>query len=140
MKPSTHLLTATIFWYLSIGSPSVCLGSSIQSAKSWSMASSADSRFSMLQLSKEIKAENLSNISEILNISRHLINQLDETGKSPLMLAISLRKTKVVRHLLRDFSDHINFGLTDRKNHATALDYANFVETKHIYNLLIPYY
>ena len=140
MTPRTQILSAIITWYLSFGSPTVCLGSFMLHASSKGSHNTVQSEPSMAQLTKEIKAGNIENISEILKTNKQLVNQLDETGKSPLMLAIALRKTKVIKHLLNNFSEHINFGLTDRRSHATALDYANFVETKHIYNMLIPYY
>ena len=133
-----------IFWYLSLGNPSVCLANSshhaIPKAPKKTSLSINNAANSMHQLSKEIKKGNTVTIKEILKSSKHLINQLDESGKSPLMLAIASRNTKVVQFLLAHFSEQINFDLTDLRNHATALDYANFVETKHIYNMLIPYY
>ena len=141
MKLSTRLFSAMILWYLSLGSPSICLGSNyFKTKKPNKMSASVKSEFSIHQLGKEIKNGNIQNVNLILSKSQHLINQLDETGKSPLMLAITSRKTGVIKHLLSHFGDHINFRLTDQRNHATALDYANFVETKHIYNMLIPYY
>lgn len=137
MKP-THFFSIIVAWYLILGSPSVCLGST--DGEMFPEQTTEHSPQLMLRLIQEIEQENIKNIRKILTSSKQLINQLDGSGKSPLMHAIKLRKTKVVKHLITEFSDHINFRLTDLRNHATALDYANFVETKHIYNLLIPFY